>query len=102
MLIPLPIIILGSHLAVADVVPNFDIEQNCRLNLSGTTAPGPDVDKAMKSCVSDEQQARDQLQKQWSQFPGQGRAHCAAENNMAGPRSYVVLLTCLQIGTWAR
>ena len=74
MLIPLPIIIVGSHLAVADVVPSFDIEQNCRLNLSGTTAPGPDVDKAMKSCVSDEQQARDQLQKQWSQFPGQGRA----------------------------
>jgi hypothetical protein len=34
MLISFPIAILSSHLAVADVVPTFNIEQNCGLNLT--------------------------------------------------------------------
>ena len=60
------------------------VEQNCRLNLSEAAAP--DVDKALKSCVSDEQQAHDQLQRQWSQIPGEGRAGCAPQNNVSGPK----------------
>lgn len=100
MLISFPIAILGSHLAVADVVPTFDIEKNCRLNL--TDATGLDVDKALKACVSDERQAHDQLQKQWSQSPPARRAQCAAANSVGGPRSYVVLLTCIQTETWTR
>ena len=101
MLISFPIIVLGAQLVapVADRVPSIDIARNCRLNVAATAALT--VDQSIKGCVRDEQQARAQLQKQWSHFPAASRASCSAQNNIGGA-SYVDLLTCLQMATWAR
>jgi hypothetical protein len=95
-------IILSSQLvvAVADRVPNFDIARSCKLDIAATA--GLTVDQSMKSCVQNEQQARQQLGKQWSKFPTSARASCAGQESIGGTPSYVSLLTCLQMGQWAR
>lgn len=86
--------------AVADRVPNFDITRSCRLDVAATA--GLSVDQSMKSCVDDEQKAKRQLAGQWSKFPGPSRASCISQESIGGTPSYVSLLTCLQMGQWAR
>jgi hypothetical protein len=96
MLISVPIIILGSHFVtmVADNVPKFDVARNCRLDNSASS--GLADDESLRKCISDEQQALQQLQTQWSQFAVSDRATCTADTNNGGTPSYVELLTCLQ------
>ena len=90
-------IILSSQLvvAVADQVPKFDIARSCKLDIAATA--GLSVDQSMKNCVHDEQQARQQLGKQWSKFPASARANCTGQESIGGTPSYVSLLTCLQM-----
>ena len=96
MLISVPMIILGSHLTitVADNVPKFDITRGCRLD--NTASSGLAEGEPVRKCVSDEQQALQQLQTQWSQFPESDRATCITTANSDDTPSYVELLTCLQ------
>ena len=95
-------IVLGSQLVVpvADGVPKFDIARSCKLDVAATA--GLSVDQPTKSCVSDERKARQQLASQWSKFPAPSRASCASQESIGGTPSYVSLLTCLQMGQWAR
>jgi hypothetical protein len=96
MLISFPIIVLGSHLAitVADNVPKFDIARGCRLDNAASS--GLAEEQPFKKCVSDEQQALQQLQTQWSQFFESDRTTCTTTTNSDDTPSYVELLTCLQ------
>ena len=93
----LPAIALGSQLVimVADRPPNFDMTRTCRLDLMA--AYGLNTGPQDKSCVRDEQNARQQLQKQWLKFPATARANCASQESIGGTPSYVSLLTCLQM-----
>lgn len=96
-------IVLGTQLAivpVADGVPRYDIARQCGLDTAAVA--GLAVGLPDKSCVRDEQRARQQLHKQWSRFPASRRASCSAESSSAGTSSYVDLLTCLQMAQWAR
>ena len=95
-------IVLGSHMvvAVADTVPKFDIARNCKLDVAATS--GLSVDQSVKSCMNDEQKARQQLAGQWSKFPAASRASCTSQESIGGTPSYVSLQTCLQLGQWAR
>jgi hypothetical protein len=56
----------------------------------------------MKSCVNDEQKAKRQLASQWSKFPAPQKTSCIGQESIGGTPSYVSLLTCLQMGQWAR
>jgi hypothetical protein len=100
--ISFPMIVLSSQMvvAVADGVPNFDIARSCKLDAAATT--GLTVDQSVKSCVSDEEKAKQQLAGQWSKFPAPGRASCTSQESVGGSPSYVSLLTCLQMGQWSR
>ena len=102
MLISVPIIIVGSHLAitVADNVPKFDIARGCRLD--NTASSGLAEEQPLRKCVSDEQQALQQLQNQWSQFSEFDKATCTATTNTDDTPSYVELLTCLEEAKEAR
>jgi len=95
-------IVLGSQLVVpvADGVPKFDIARSCKLDIAATA--GLSVDQSLKSCINDEQKARQQLGSQWSKFPAASRASCTSQESVGGTPSYVSLQTCLQIGQWAR
>jgi hypothetical protein len=102
MAISISMIILNSQLivAVADGVPKFDIARSCKLDVAATA--GLSVDQSIKSCINDEQKARRQLGSQWSKFPPSSRASCTSQESIGGTPSYVSLLTCLQLGQWAR
>jgi hypothetical protein len=95
-------IVLSSQMviAVADGVPAYDINRSCKLDVAATA--GLTVDQSVKSCVNDEQKAREQLESQWSKFPAASRAMCSSQEGIGGTPSYVSLQTCLQISQSAR
>src|SRR5262249_6910304 len=74
--------------AAARDFPRFDVAATCRADRS---KPGAD------SCLADENQARERLEKDWPQFRPADRTHCAQVSNMAGFQSYVELVTCLEM-----
>jgi len=100
--ISISMIVVSSQLVVtvADRVPTFDIARSCKLDVAATA--GLSVDPSIKSCVSDEKRARQQLASQWSKFSGSSKAECVPQERIGDTPSYVSLLTCLQLGKWAR
>jgi hypothetical protein len=96
--ISISMIVVSSQLVVtvADKVPTFDIARSCKLDVAATA--GLAVDQSVKSCVSDEKRARQQLASQWSKFSGSSKAECIPQESIGGTPSYVSLLTCLQLG----
>lgn len=93
---PLSMILLASHLVitVADTVPKFDISRGCNAEATSQAE--------MDACVRDENEARDALQPQWSQFAAPDKLDCIKETSMDGTPSYVELLTCLEMARDAR
>jgi len=91
MLAHLPIIILTSlhPIPIADAVPKFDIARECRFE--GGSKP------MQERCATDERQARDQLQTEWTQFSPSAKNQCNQETSSDGTPSYVEFLTCLQM-----
>jgi hypothetical protein len=100
--ISISMIVVASQLtaAAADGVPKFDIGRSCKLDVAA--AAGLTVDQTIKSCINDEQKARQQLGSQWSKFPASSRASCTSQESIGGTPSYVSLQTCLQMGQPAR
>ena len=96
MMVPIPIMILASQLIVANAdVPKFDIARGCKVD---STSAVDRLNETIKRCVNDEQQAKNQLETQWSGFRSSDRTMCfsSTTNDSANPPSYVDLLTCLQ------
>ena len=100
--ISISMIVVSSQLVVtvADRVPTFDVARSCKLDVAATA--GLSVDQSIKSCMSDEKRARQQLTSQWSKFSGSSKAECILQESIGGTPSYVSLLTCLQLGKRAR
>jgi hypothetical protein len=110
MLVQISTMVLTSQLifTVADSVPKFDISRGCKMDSASAFDPNAGMNATIKRCVDDEQQAKDQLQTQWSGFAASDRAMCTTEtvgqkaDENATPPSYVELLTCLQDQQLAR
>jgi hypothetical protein len=104
MLMQFSMIVLASQLviAVADHPPKFDIARGCKVDSASAFDPKAGMDATIKRCIDDEQQAKDQLETQWSGFVISDRAMCTTETvgNKADadvtPPSYVDLLSCIQ------
>jgi hypothetical protein len=77
--------------ALADDVPTFDVAATCRAESQDD--PGAGI---AATCMAQEQKARETLVSQWTQFAPQSRTNCTQEQ-FGATRSYVELLTCLQI-----
>ena len=90
MLIHLPIIVLTSlhPTPIADAVPKFEIARECQFE------GGLKVD--LDRCVTDETQAREQLQTEWKRFTPSEKSTCNQEADMDGS-SYVELQICLEM-----
>lgn len=84
--------------ATANTVPNFNLDPTCRSVRESGAATG----RTKESCLRSEQNARDQLNGQWAQFPAADRARCTQSTSAGGVPSYVELLTCLEISKQAR
>ena len=85
---------LGAQLVfVADEVPRLNVEPGCRAAAESAVGPGRNAN----SCQDDENRARDQLAKEWGQFPGPDKSRCMRLAGLGGQPSYVELLTCLEM-----
>ena len=79
--------------AAADGLPTYDIARNCNEETAGSVIGGPAV------CTKDETDAKNELAKRWSEFGGIEKRFCVGESSTGGERSYVELLTCLEMST---
>ena len=95
MFLPLSTALLGAQLMmipVADKVPEFDVAPSCRG--ASQAAIG---NRDMEGCLQQERNARDELSREWAQFPVRDRTTCEHSTSMGGIPSYVEMLTCLEI-----
>jgi hypothetical protein len=77
--------------AVGQDVPTFQVAPTCRAESDANKATN-------EACLADERVARERLVAQWRQFTTVQKHRClAASTDIAGMRSYVELLTCLQL-----
>src|SRR5215813_11357631 len=81
---------------VADDVPTLNVESGCRA--AARMGDSLSLDTTLRQCLADENGARDQLEKQWTQFPPALRQRCLATTETGGDPSYVEVLVCLQMG----
>jgi len=90
---------LGSHIAmtVADKIPSFDVEPSCRQAESELLGATQDKD----ACLKDENNARDQIERTWSEFSEADRNTCVSISSGWHP-TYTELLTCLELFRDAR
>jgi hypothetical protein len=92
MLTHLPIILSALAVTqVTDKLPNLDIARECRSEANDGSRQ--DLDH----CITDETQARQQIQKDWASFAADDRPRCVQETAIAGDGSYVEMLTCLEM-----
>ena len=76
----------------ADELPAFDIARNCRAEVVGAIT-------TVESCTKDETDAKNELTKRWSQFGESEKKSCFGEASIGGDKSYVELLTCLEMSS---
>ena len=102
MMIPIMMLALATQLtvAIADDVPQFNLEPTCRgiaqqggLDLQ----PNQSARQDYQSCMQSEMAVRDQLVKQWSTFKASDKATCIGSSSVGGLASYTGLLTCLEM-----
>ena len=78
--------------AHAGEVPALDTRLTCH-PIGGDVSLGIDTER----CLKTEQEARDQLTRQWVDFPAADRTLCTQTATMGGTASYVELITCLEM-----
>jgi len=89
---------LGATLlhAAADSLPTLNVEAGCRA--AAKMGDQLSLDTTLRQCLADERGARNELEKQWVQFPPALRQRCLATTETGGNPSYVEVLVCLQMG----
>jgi hypothetical protein len=85
---------------VSDRVPVVDVEALCSDVSAGDKASGLASDAS--ACASDEKAAQQQLESIWATVPAAPRDSCESLAMSGGGRSYVDLLTCLQMAGWVK
>ena len=89
-----PALFVFDRVGAADEVPAFDIARNCNEETAGSG-----IGTGAASCTKDETDAKNELDKRWSQFGATEKKFCVGESSTGGERSYVELLTCLEMST---
>jgi hypothetical protein len=83
-------------LSVADKVPSLNVEPACRA--AAKMGDSLNLDTTLRQCLADEKSARDQLEKEWTQFAPALQQRCVGTTQTGGDPSYVEVLVCLQMG----
>jgi hypothetical protein len=83
----------GLLLKTADTVPNLDVKSTCTAAIKLAGSEGRTVD----SCLSGENAARKELEKDWTKFPAGERSTCIQTAAKGGSPSYVEILVCLEM-----
>jgi hypothetical protein len=78
-------------------VANLDIASACRTTVRYEADTKTDKAPNYSACVSDEQDARSELQKVWSSFSANMREQCLSQVTPPALPSYSTLLSCLNM-----
>jgi hypothetical protein len=85
----------STALAKDGGLPNLDIEQGCRASEKAmASATGTDAD-TFASCKNDENDARKQLERNWTTYPASDKARCIQPKEYTP--SFVEWLTCIEM-----
>src|SRR6476659_4682047 len=82
---------LPASAALADTVPNLNVQATCR----ATPAVNLDPQATYDNCMRSENGARDRLAKSWGKMRADWRSTCLKTTTLGGIPSYVELLTCV-------
>jgi hypothetical protein len=86
----------STALAKDGGLPKLNTEYGCHASEKAlATATGTDSD-TFSSCMSDENDARKQLEKDWATYPASDKAQCIQPKEYTP--GYVEWLTCLEMG----
>jgi hypothetical protein len=90
-------VILGSHVLIASTagLPSIDVQKLCHAAEGAMAALGGEPLKVFDACVSDEQDARTQLLKDWATYPSPDKATCVRVKDFQP--SYVEWITCVEM-----
>jgi len=84
-------IVLPQVAKAAEGFPNFDVRRTCAEDQTAQNGiPDP-------NCLRQEDQAKQQLQSIWNQTKSQTRATCLGSDADSPSKSYVDVLTCVQM-----
>ena len=90
----LPAVLVSATVLVTDQVPKLNVTPSCRASADGILGVKQDID----SCLKSENDARDQLAKQWSSFAAADRDSCTRLTTIGGTGgTYTELITCLEM-----
>jgi hypothetical protein len=95
MMFAMPVAAFGLAIAVADTVPRYDVKPTCRAAIS-MVATGSEG-RTVESCLTGEEHARKELEKEWPKVPAAERIQCIATMAKGGAPSYVELIVCLEM-----
>ena len=84
---------LGAPAFAADGVPRLDVRPTCHPIDSSDKTIQIDTER----CLKTEQETREQLVRQWADFPPADRALCIQTATLTSMASYVDLITCLEM-----
>ena len=86
----------GVASAASNGVPTADIATTCRTSVKALIAIfGTETAQNFESCMNSEKEAREQIVKNWQNFPAGARQRCV--NTTEYMPSYVEWLTCLEM-----
>ncbi|MCJ2014003.1 hypothetical protein [Methylobacterium sp. J-076] len=88
---------LAAGQAVADTVPDLDVEKTCR---SAQTADSGVSDRASyDGCLRSERDAKRQAAEHWGSYSPAAKRQCEAQFKAGGYPSYVEMITCLELAS---
>jgi hypothetical protein len=95
MIVPASLLIaFGLAINVADTMPRYDMKPTCRAAIAlAAGSEGRNID----NCMTGEEEARRQIDKDWSKTPSAERRQCIGTVAVGGSPSYVELVVCLEM-----
>jgi hypothetical protein len=79
-------------LAAAAPLPKFNVEPSCRAAAKRAGDPS-----YVDVCLRKEQEAREQIQRQWREFTSGDKSQCIPRTRVFDRGTYTELLTCLEL-----
>lgn len=77
--------------------PPLNVNAICKTRAADARALRSTADQSIADCVHDEEAAKQQLSGLWASTPARIRNQCESEARSLGTRSYLDILTCVQM-----
>ena len=83
--------------ALADTVPNLDVEQTCRSSQVANTSISDQAN--YDGCLRSEREAKKEAERKWGTYSSAAKRQCEDQFKAGGFPSYVEMVTCLELAS---